>query len=244
MIRSNYKDFAFLLAVFFVQTSYNNRYRLYPKPIMSPSIDSEIIPKDDKAHSKEFNELELSKKSREEFKRLFIHDECDQLWVPGRIEVVGKHTDYAKGKSIVCAIDRGFVFSYSFTSDNLIKFYSSTYSSVPTLIYDINDLDNSLATDANRSGYAKYISSTIHYIIKVKKWTLGGANISVCSNLPHSSGLSSSSAIVCGLSTILTKVAGKPPNSISIDELGGIESGDIVGTRGGTQDHVSRSFFT
>ena len=28
------------------------------------------------------------------------------LWVPGRIEVLGKHTDYAGGRSLVCALER------------------------------------------------------------------------------------------------------------------------------------------
>ena len=30
------------------------------------------------------------------------------MFIPGRIEVLGKHTDYCGGSSIVCAIDRGF----------------------------------------------------------------------------------------------------------------------------------------
>src|SRR3954463_9899064 len=28
-------------------------------------------------------------------------------WVPGRIEFLGKHTDYAGGRSLVCAVERG-----------------------------------------------------------------------------------------------------------------------------------------
>ena len=29
-------------------------------------------------------------------------------WVPGRIEFLGKHTDYAGGRSLLCATERGF----------------------------------------------------------------------------------------------------------------------------------------
>src|SRR6185369_2257727 len=29
-------------------------------------------------------------------------------FVPGRIEVLGKHTDYAGGRSLLCAVERGF----------------------------------------------------------------------------------------------------------------------------------------
>jgi galactokinase len=31
------------------------------------------------------------------------------FFVPGRIEVLGKHTDYAGGRSLLCAVERGFV---------------------------------------------------------------------------------------------------------------------------------------
>ncbi len=29
-------------------------------------------------------------------------------WIPGRIEVLGKHTDYGGGRSLLCAVERGF----------------------------------------------------------------------------------------------------------------------------------------
>ena len=29
------------------------------------------------------------------------------FWVPGRIEVLGKHTDYGGGRSLLCAVERG-----------------------------------------------------------------------------------------------------------------------------------------
>ena len=30
-----------------------------------------------------------------------------RCYVPGRIEVLGKHTDYAGGRSLLCALERG-----------------------------------------------------------------------------------------------------------------------------------------
>ncbi|PHY02432.1 MAG: hypothetical protein CK530_06070 [Planctomycetaceae bacterium] len=35
-------------------------------------------------------------------------DQWFSLFVPGRIEVLGKHTDYCGGRSIVCAVEQGF----------------------------------------------------------------------------------------------------------------------------------------
>lgn len=35
-------------------------------------------------------------------------EEARSFFVPGRIEVLGKHTDYAGGSSIVAAVEQGF----------------------------------------------------------------------------------------------------------------------------------------
>ena len=43
-----------------------------------------------------------------------------RLFVPGRIEVLGKHTDYAGGRSLTCAAERGFSVSYVARDDDYL----------------------------------------------------------------------------------------------------------------------------
>src|SRR6476646_12139809 len=42
-------------------------------------------------------------------------------WVPGRLEVFGKHTDYAGGRTLVCALPRGFAVLASRRDDRLVR---------------------------------------------------------------------------------------------------------------------------
>ncbi len=42
------------------------------------------------------------------------------VWVPGRIEVFGKHTDYGGGHSLVAPVPRGFIFIARGRSDRLV----------------------------------------------------------------------------------------------------------------------------
>ena len=44
----------------------------------------------------------------------------NRYFIPGRIEVLGKHTDYAGGRSILCAIERGITLSVSPRSDAVV----------------------------------------------------------------------------------------------------------------------------
>src|SRR6476619_4882407 len=44
-----------------------------------------------------------------------------QLWVPGRIEFLGKHTDYAGGRSLLCPADRGIRLTATRRNDALVR---------------------------------------------------------------------------------------------------------------------------
>src|SRR5262249_3991142 len=44
-----------------------------------------------------------------------------RFFVPGRIEVLGKHTDYAGGRSLLCAVERGFCLAVSPRADRLLR---------------------------------------------------------------------------------------------------------------------------
>ena len=39
--------------------------------------------------------------------------QVERLFVPGRIEILGKHTDYAGGRSLTCAVERGFTVAFA-----------------------------------------------------------------------------------------------------------------------------------
>ena len=50
---------------------------------------------------------------------------ASRLFVPGRIEVIGKHTDYAGGQSLTCAVERGFAVSYRPRRDGLVRIFDA-----------------------------------------------------------------------------------------------------------------------
>ena len=44
------------------------------------------------------------------------------FYVPGRIEVLGKHTDYAGGRSLLCCVERGFCLLAAARDDRKVRF--------------------------------------------------------------------------------------------------------------------------
>ncbi|MEZ4581184.1 MAG: galactokinase family protein [Caldilineaceae bacterium] len=47
--------------------------------------------------------------------------DLDVFWVPGRVEVLGKHTDYAGGHSLLIASDQGFIMAAAARPDNVVR---------------------------------------------------------------------------------------------------------------------------
>jgi len=174
-----------------------------------------------------------------------------RLWVPGRIEVLGKHTDYAGGRSLTCAVERGFAVAFAPRSTPDIR------------IVDAHDRRH--AQFALTDNLTPPVGEWINYPMTVARrlarnfpGLATGADIAFYSNLPRAAGLSTSSALITAVYLVLTSVndlPGRPafqqalPSDVSVaGYLGSIENGQAfgtlagdsgVGTFGGSEDHTA-----
>jgi galactokinase len=175
-----------------------------------------------------------------------------RLFVPGRIEVLGKHTDYAGGRSLLCAAQRGFCVAASPRSDRLIRLHDVGRG----LIAEV-PLNTSLAPSTG--GWTIYAATVARRIAQnFPRAPLRGADIAFASDLPRASGLSSSSALVVALFSVLADLndlAQRPEYLAAIGDLedlggylGSLENGQSfqslsgdrgVGTFGGSEDHTA-----
>jgi galactokinase len=173
------------------------------------------------------------------------------IWVPGRIEVLGKHTDYAGGRSLVCALERGLCLRVAQRKDAVVRVRSldrrATFAT--TLSADAT---------AEAGSWAGYVATIARRVASNFGDLRRGADIAVASNLPADAGMSSSSALVVGIFIALSKtneLRSHPVfrSTISSSEelaayLGAVENGlpfrtlgaeAGVGTHGGSQDHTA-----
>ena len=164
-------------------------------------------------------------------------DSAARRWfVPGRIEILGKHTDYAGGRSLLCALGRGFCVSAVPRSDRIVRIADAgrgLAGEVP--------LDADLVPSA--AGWMVYAQTVAARIAQNFPGELRGADITFASDLPRASGMSSSSALVVGLFTALSDVnalSERPEYAAEIrgpEDLGGylgcLENGRSFGALGG-----------
>ena len=181
---------------------------------------------------------------------------CCAFWVPGRIELMGKHTDYAGGRSLLCAVNRGFAVVSADRSDSHLRVLANfeLSGSVAEATVSVSDTsERPLPED-----WALYPAVTARRLAKNFGLALG-ADLALSCNLPEASGMSSSSAVVCltflalaarnGLATRSAFLERLPTAEMLCHYLGCIENGQScgdllpgdagVGTFGGSEDHTA-----
>ncbi|MBW8838885.1 MAG: galactokinase [Gemmatimonadetes bacterium] len=115
-----------------------------------------------------------------------------RLWVPGRIEFLGKHTDYAGGRSLVCTVERGFVVVAAARDDRLVRITDAVSNEQVEI-----EMSSTLAPADGT--WANYAITVVRRIARNFPGPLRGADIAFASDLPPAAGLSSSSVLVVAM---------------------------------------------
>jgi galactokinase len=171
-------------------------------------------------------------------------------FVPGRIEVVGKHTDYAGGRSLVCAVEHGFAVAWRPRRDARLRV-------VDALAGEAVEGDAGTADGLASRPWGTYVAAATRRA-SANFGATRGADVAFHSDLPPAAGLSSSSALLIAVFLALHDVndLGRHPafrvHCPTLEALAaylatvengsgfGTLAGDSgVGTRGGSQDHTA-----
>lgn len=171
--------------------------------------------------------------------------------MPGRIELLGKHTDYAGGRSLLAACERGLVIGMRPRDDAVVTFLDAGTRAEARFA-----MDPDLVPLTGR--WAGYPMTVARRLARNFPNARRGADLVLASDLPSAAGLSSSSALI-----IATFLALADANALSdtpawrehlatpeslAGYLGCVENGQDfgpltgelgVGTFGGSQDHTA-----
>lgn len=169
-------------------------------------------------------------------------------FVPGRLEVFGKHTDYAGGRSLVAAVPRGVAVAMLPADDGRIVVLDAISGERFEWRPGVSP----------RSGWRRYIATVADRLSANFPAPSFSARVVLASDLPRAAGISSSSALMIAVAEALVARAGLEARdewraAIRSPEdraayFGCIEngasfgplSGDAgVGTHGGSEDHAA-----
>lgn len=161
----------------------------------------------------------------------FGHKPERAAFAPGRIEVLGNHTDYNEGLVLSCAIDRGLCFVASNSDTNQCRVFAANVRE-----------EASFEADAPKPRKDKF---WVNYVAGVYDGLLKtglpakGFNGALLGNLPIGSGLSSSAALEISAALTLSSIMGNVPDLMTLARIGQQAEHTFAGTKCGLLDQIS-----
>lgn len=142
----------------------------------------------------------MKKKLFDMFAELFGDSEGARFYFsPGRVNLIGEHTDYNGGHVFPCALTLGTYGAARKREDNKIHFYSMNLDSFDVVEASLDDL-----TNKKEYNWANYPLGVV-WAFKEKGHTItSGFDMVIWGNIPNGSGLSSSASLEVLTGVILT----------------------------------------
>ena len=147
---------------------------------------------------------------------------------PGRVNLIGEHTDYNEGFVLPAAIGFQTQIAIAQRDDRRLLVISENYAE--SVEFDLDDMPVSA-----RGHWSDYVAG----VARLLDGTLGslpGANLCIQGNVPQGAGLSSSASLEVAVCKALLEISGKTLDGVSVARLCQRAENEFVGARCGIMD--------
>jgi galactokinase len=153
---------------------------------------------------------------------------------PGRVNIIGEHTDYNEGFVLPFAIDRHAVVAASRRGDRHVLVHSTNMQE--TFEFDLDD-----DAHAPRFVWSDYVEGVAR-TLDTGPARLAGANLLISSDVPLGAGLSSSAALEVGVASALLGMSNATLDSKCLALVAQRAEHQYVGTKSGIMDQYIAVF--
>lgn len=174
----------------------------------------------------------MKEKIRTKFEELFGNEgDIKEYFAPGRVNLIGEHTDYNGGHVFPCALTMGTYAVARKRNDNKIKLYSMNFENIGMLESTINDL-----TYNKNEDWINYPKSMI-WAMKEEGFNIDkGFDIVYYGTIPNGAGLSSSASIEVLTGFVLKDLFNLDVDMTKIALLGQKAENKYIGVNCGIMD--------
>lgn len=166
------------------------------------------------------------------FKSLY-QDEPIIVTSPGRINIIGEHTDYNDGFVLPAAIDKAIYVAVSKRGDDLISLYAEDYRES----HEVRLSDIAIS----EKHWPNYILGVVDQYQK-RGATLGGFNLYIDGDVPLGAGLSSSAAVECAVTLALSELFDLNVERLDIPQIAQKAEHTYAGVMCGIMDQFASAF--
>ena len=171
-------------------------------------------------------------RARAAFEAAFGHQAPLSVQAPGRVNLIGEHTDYNDGFVLPCAIDYQTVVAAAPREDGLVRVVAADYGNAT----DEFRLDGIIQSRPDAQ-WANYVRGVLKHLI-ARGVPAHGMELAVAGNVPQGAGLSSSASLEVALGTAYSALHGLHVSPTDIALNGQEAENKFVGINCGIMDQL------
>lgn len=158
------------------------------------------------------------------FERQFGGAPAVVVRAPGRVNLIGDHTDYNDGFALPLAIDRSTTIAARPRDDRMVHVLSQGFGAA---VFD-------LESDDRPTGWEGYLAGTLWAVDAQRGW-----DAVISSDIPIGAGLSSSAALELAVARVVAAVEGRPWHPIDAAHAGQRVENEWLGANTGLMDQLT-----
>ena len=153
---------------------------------------------------------------------------------PGRVNLIGEHTDYNDGLVLPCAIDYRTAIAAKPRGDRKVRVVAADYGDA----LDEYDLDAPIGR-VDQPMWANYVRGVVEQFVK-RGLPMQGMDMAIAGDVPQGAGLSSSASLSVAVGRLFATLPGfEALSPIDIALIAQASENDFVGTKCGNMDQIS-----
>ena len=177
----------------------------------------------------------MQKELMQKFYEIFGNEgDVRSYFAPGRVNLIGEHTDYNGGHVFPCALTIGTYGIARKREDNKIRFYSANFSKLGVIETSLDDL-----VPSEKAGWTNYPKGVM-WAFEGRGYKLPtGLDILIYGNIPNGSGLSSSASLEVLTGVMLKDMFGFDVSMVDIALIGQYSENNFNGCNCGIMDQFA-----
>lgn len=153
---------------------------------------------------------------------------------PGRINLIGEHTDYNGGHVFPAAITLGTYGAARKRDDRTLRFYSGNFENLGIIEVNLDDL-----VFKKEDNWTNYPKGVIKFLKEAGHVIESGMDVYVYGNIPNGSGLSSSASLELLIGVICEELFGLTLNRLDLVKIGKQTENEFIGVNSGIMDQFA-----
>ena len=167
----------------------------------------------------------------EQFEKVFGYPGTGLYFSPGRVNLIGEHTDYNGGKVFPCAITVGTYAVVSKKEGKEVHAYSGNFPELGISSFSLENLQYE-----KESGWTNYLKGMLLYIQEMTGEITEGFDIYIYGTIPNGASLSSSASLEVLMGVIANDLYGLDLSGETLAKLGQRVENDFLGLNTGIMD--------